>query len=651
MDSSTLWFSVSTVNTAFKWYGGNNLAMTLAGAGNLTIPGTFTAATVNATTVNASSGVSAPGFSATGSSGFLGFSNRSSPGSGDWGWYATGGTARLYNGADRFLVDAGGTATVGGNLFVNASMRILGGGDWGGTTNGASFTSQYLRFQINSGDEPNAGSISYRTFDGGAFNIIGAGVGGNRWVRLYDNVKVSNFLQVIGSAEIDGGQCIVANSNSVGFQAQNANGNYIRMYDDGNGHLECNTNTWLNWVTGQPIRTGGGFSCADFYSYGNVNTSGDHYQGGQFHYFVGASGGWNGGPLVYGDGNWIIVKCGGGNAGFEARNWSNARIIGGDAAGNCSCPGNFTAGGIFTAWDVHANSGVFVNGLLFVNNGGWFWTGSPIHTDSDIQCANMYASGSIFVGGLQLYNNGGYVYSVQAINANGLYSRGDIWCGGSITSGNTLYVPNECNAGYLHGRGDGRVDNNFSVGGALNVGSTVGFANDLSVAGNIGVNSITANGNVNISGWYYGRGNPGAQVACWAGDWGAISFAMTGGYFEVSPDKGASGFVLQPVNSWSDARLKIGIRDSEVDALAVLSAVPVRAFEWTERGRKFLPNIGPVLCGLVAQEIEDLIPNSVEAVGLLGEGMLRIVNEHLDAYYIRAIQQLLERIEQLEARP
>jgi hypothetical protein len=40
----------------------------------------------------------------------------------------------------------------------------------------------------------------------------------------------------------------------------------------------------------------------------------------------------------------------------------------------------------------------------------------------------------------------------------------------------------------------------------------------------------------------------------------------------------------------------------------------------------------------------------VEAVGLLGEGMLRIVNEHLDAYYIRAIQQLLERIEQLEAR-
>jgi hypothetical protein len=134
-----------------------------------------------------------------------------------------------------------------------------------------------------------------------------------------------------------------------------------------------------------------------------------------------------------------------------------------------------------------------------------------------------------------------------------------------------------------------------------------------------------------------------------------MSFAVGSGYFQVSPDQGASGLLITPAAGFSDARLKLNIRDSEIDALAVIGAIPVRAFEWTEEGRKLMPRDGAsVACGIVAQELEDLIPGAVDIVpiagGLAGGGMRRIVDDRLDAYYIRAIQQLTERLTQVEAR-
>ena len=285
--------------------------------------------------------------------------------------------------------------------------------------------------------------------------------------------------------------------------------------------------------------------------------------------------------------------------------------------------GNISTGGIFTAWDVHANSGLFCNGLLFQNYTGWWWTGSPIHTDSEMACS------AITAGGHRIYDSGGWEYHDAGIHANQLYSRNDSWCANNMTAGGSMQANG---TGWsLYAPNGGIYSPNEIHGGLVTSGG-----------------DIRLGGSVTCSGWYYGGGNGGAQIRCWAGDWGAMSYAMSGGYFEVSPDQGASGYVLQPVTAWSDARLKTGIRDSEVDALAVLGAIPIRAFEWTERGQRFMPNAGPVSCGLVAQEIKELIPNAVAAVGLLGGGMLRIVSDHLDAYYIRAFQQLAARVEELE---
>ena len=403
---------------------------------------------------------------------------------------------------------------------------------------------------------------------------------------------------------------------------QAGNGDSLRLYDDGNPHIESGgSQLWINWNTGAPVRFGGMLYTADFYSYGNINFN-DVYQRGNFHYFQGTSGGWGGSPLVYGDSNWIIVKCGGGNAGFEARNSNNSRIFYADGGGNCSCPGNISIGGSFYGWDVHAGSGLFVNGLLVVNNGGWWWTGSPFHTDSDIQCASLYAGGSLFVGGLQAYNNGGWFFFANNLQANALYSRGDIWNAGNITSGNNM------------------------------------TCNGMLQCPNLNCNNdVASNGVFRCSTLAYG-GPRGARIENWNGSgWDSMSFAIGGGYFQVSPDRGQSGIYLNWDNSWSDARLKTNIRDSEIDALGALCAVPVRAFEWGELGRRLLPHRAdhPVVCGLVAQELEEAIPHAVEVLSLAGQMIsddsLRQINHtHLTPYFIRAIQQLTERIATLEAR-
>jgi hypothetical protein len=56
---------------------------------------------------------------------------------------------------------------------------------------------------------------------------------------------------------------------------------------------------------------------------------------------------------------------------------------------------------------------------------------------------------------------------------------------------------------------------------------------------------------------------------------------------------------------------------------------------------------GTVPCGLVAQELQATIPYAVSE--LPSSDMLHVHNDYLVPYLIRAIQQLTERVEELEA--
>lgn len=375
------------------------------------------------------------------------------------------------------------------------------------------------------------------------------------------------------------------------------------------------------WITaGTDIGAGGQLSCS-----GNLNVSGTSYLNGNQTRVHGTNA--NDSLTVTSSdyskfltvkpetqGNWCQVGyyCGSGIG------WGTLEFV-----GQCYYDNNINCGDFYSRGNVNSAGVLYVNGLMVQNYTGWWWTANPIHTDSEMACS------AITVGGHRFYDSGGWEYHDAGIHANQLYSRNDSWCANNMTAGGTL----QANGGgwSVYAPNGGIYSPNEVHGGLVTSGG-----------------DIRLGGSVTCSGWYYGGGNGGAQIRCWAGDWGAMSYAMSGGTFQVSPDQGASGYVLQPVTAWSDARLKTGIRDSEVDALAVLKAVPIRAFEWTDRGRKFMPGVGPVSCGIVAQELAELIPSAVDAAPLLGEGMLRIVSDHLDAYYIRAFQQLLARIEELE---
>ena len=147
---------------------------------------------------------------------------------------------------------------------------------------------------------------------------------------------------------------------------------------------------------------------------------------------------------------------------------------------------------------------------------------------------------------------------------------------------------------------------------------------------------------------FAGPSGGAGNIKCFGGDWGNMAFAISGGSFLISPDNGSSGYVFSNAGAFSDARLKTDIRDTDVDALAAICATPVRAFAWNERGRELMPYASPeVPCGLVAQELEETIPFAVGISALAGD-MRHIDHQNLVPYLLRAIQQLTERVVQLE---
>jgi hypothetical protein len=209
--------------------------------------------------------------------------------------------------------------------------------------------------------------------------------------------------------------------------------------------------------------------------------------------------------------------------------------------------------------------------------------------------------------------------------------------------GTAIYLPNGnlvCQGtGYFGGdvtiHGGGAAALNVDNGG-ITVAGLSSFGGGLAVTGTVSANLL--------AGPSGGAGN----IRCFGGDWGNMAFAISGGSFLISPDNGSSGYVFSNAGAFSDARLKTDIRDTDVDALAAICATPVRAFAWNERGRELMPYASPeVPCGLVAQELEETIPFAVGISALAGD-MRHIDHQNLVPYLLRAIQQLTERVVQLE---
>jgi hypothetical protein len=438
----------------------------------------------------------------------------------------------------------------------------------------------------------------------------------------------------LNALTVTGWNIVLQNSASNNYiMAQNSGGSNVKIYDDGNSHIEASAQLWINNATGAYTQIGGGMTVAGAVQInGASNTNGNATCQGNIYT---NSIVMNNTCLLYGRDTagtqqWLI-GC-----------WNDNTIYVGDNSRTLHLRGSVN---VFDN-QVQCPT-ITVGGLLWQNyNSGWWWTGSPIHTDSAVQAGLWITAGTDISAGGQLSCSGNLnVSGTSYLNGNQTRVHG-------TDANDSLTVTCSDYSRFLTIKPQS-PQNNWCQMGYYCGGAGWGT---LEIVGQLYCDGSMHCGDLTATGWIYGGGNGGAQIRCWAGDWGAMSYAMSGGYFEISPDQGVSGFYFPNAGNWSDARLKLNIRDSEIDALAVLGRIPVRAFEWNDHGRKLMPyRDRSVTCGLVAQEVEELIPSAVDIPPLIGDDMKAILYEQFHPYYIRAIQQLkaendelMERLTRLE---
>ena len=120
-------------------------------------------------------------------------------------------------------------------------------------------------------------------------------------------------------------------------------------------------------------------------------------------------------------------------------------------------------------------------------------------------------------------------------------------------------------------------------------------------------------------------------------------------------------------DGWSDVRIKQDIRPTEVDALSLVEAIPVRAFSYTPAMADLYASMGKrqrvagdadVRIGFVAQELQEHIPEAVYRLpgdvhqpdgSPLPDDALLIAQQPIVPFLVRAVQQLAARLAALEA--
>jgi Chaperone of endosialidase len=456
-----------------------------------------------------------------------------------------------------------------------------------------------------------------------------------------------------------GNMVIKLGANNAGFTVQAYNGTVNVLDVLSNGVLMLNGinfaatdtgNTVLyDFAGGQALLLGNGETVYknDTHLFANrannlqlaiMDSSGNFHIGGTYFYFNNSSGVVNGtgGPLIFADNTNAVLKLGSGNGGFSVQPYGSAvNVIEVLASGVVQVNGiNFLGTDTTGFYNIVYNYNN--QQALYLGPSGNHYRGSQHVFESMDGSVNMFditASGDITV------NRNAAVGNVLTVNGFGVAISAP---NGTITAGDTLHAVNKVNA---DGTGNAINANNGNIvaGGSMTAGGT-GTA--ISAPnGNMSCQNLTAINDVTATGVFRrSPGGAGARIECFGGSWGYMTFGINAGSLTVSPDNGVSGFIFGPGTGFSDARLKDNIRDSEIDALEMLRQTPVRAFEWNDKARELMPWVTSVECGLVAQELEETIPIAVSTTDL-GGGTKYISDQYLTPYFIRAIQQLADRLD------
>ncbi len=107
---------------------------------------------------------------------------------------------------------------------------------------------------------------------------------------------------------------------------------------------------------------------------------------------------------------------------------------------------------------------------------------------------------------------------------------------------------------------------------------------------------------------------------------------------------GGSNFIWT-ISSWSDARIKKNIKDTDVIGLEKINAIKIRQFDFKDEARGTHKEIG-----YVAQELQEVVPDCVVNVPdeEFEDGLLYVEDKPLIPYLVKAVQELSAKIESLE---
>ena len=369
---------------------------------------------------------------------------------------------------------------------------------------------------------------------------------------------------------------------------------------------------------------------------------------------------------------WVVCQAfGGGNANFDMADSAGTSkgVVYWNAPDNSVLMANNTSGGSVLI-DAAANcalTGIVTAGVGYRGRAG---VGGATSNTFNINWAGGYAD--LWIDA----TNEGHILTSNGGTMSNLTVTGGLQVNGAINSNGTIATPGNVQGGGLISTGNAQINGTLNANGDISVGG-VYYGSDNNAATLWGVNGSTWSFRWD-GGWGFFRINKGAgeyQIA--TGSARSLTYATGGGPLGINLNGNATNGTLYGIycSVSCDERIKQNIRPSKVDALAAINAIPIDEFEikaavvgWHQSVdeqdkderlrlmRKAKPRHVPI--GVVAQKLQAVIPEAVYASSQadhpeespLPPNVLTLADAALTPYLLRAIQQLTDRVNDLEAR-
>ena len=497
--------------------------------------------------------------------------------------------------------------------------------------------------------------------DGGAEG--GGNTASDYYIHRYDNggnylgavliiTRASGSVALTGALSVAGALTCNGLTNNSGVLVANSQGGnaavYLERYGTLIGQLYADTSNQVvmtNSQTGTYVNLGNDskvYVNGTLHPYGRLETGGDILCGTTFYPSYSTSGG-----------NWYMSESGGN----RYHNWSP---------------------GWYDAWNT--------------SNGTRAWatpSGNSMTLDGS---ANLNASGAIGCGGI-IRSTG-----ARVIAQGGSGSNPSVACYNTIGYASAMFCDNS--GTIVFGDADGN-------GVPQNYRATIDRGSNFNVSGQVSGDRVHAAGVISTASYFSGSDANGAGTLMDATGAHTVSFRWDGTWTYIRVDHGGfegqmvsgnarnlnfgtgggpTGWVLYGTNTGgtsmailvsvvSDERIKQNIRPSQVDALQIINAIPIEEFEikasvagWfqgsddqsSEERARLMREAEPehVPIGIVAQKLQALVPEAVIVSpqadhpddSPLPPNMLSLNEAKLVPYLLRALQQLTERVQLLEAR-